>query len=37
VKLDNAAVTPEEKNEALKMNFSEQDIMMNHPSSSLSS
>ena len=31
VKLDNAAVTPEEKNEAMKMNITEQDIIANNP------
>ena len=33
-KLDNAAVTPEEKSEAMKMTFTEQDIISNNPSSS---
>lgn len=31
VKLDNAAVTPEEKSEALKMNITEQDVINGNP------
>jgi len=32
-KLDNAAVTPEEKSEALKMNITESDIINSSPKS----
>ena len=34
VKLDNAAVTPEEKAEALKINITEQDIINGNPNAS---